>query len=189
MKHISLGENCFMQDLLARYDLAKESGIFSYLGCDISLVVKLIRDDFKNLLTNPSFYEDAIHKFDFKHYHINNKRTQASFARKIERFNQYTKDEVIFWYHYRNKDKLTFEQIIKLFEQFDQTINANAKYVIIIQITNQQEQKFEHAKVSKFNIIKCYDTNIWNGKKNYRGQTFYKQFDKLFYQYQILNKI
>lgn len=192
MIHISLGENCFTEYNLKYYRLTtRTSSVFSYMGSNIKLILRAIKDDFKNFLVNRSFYEDEKSKFSFLHYNLENKKTLSSFERKIKRFQSEIKNhKVVFWYHYRNKNILSMIEVIECFKEFDKIIGANAEYVILTQITDAKNKGFENIKISKFNIIKCYDSNPWIAN-NYQGNTFRKYFDQIFnrkYFNQIFNK-
>jgi len=189
MVHISLGENCLVQNLLLKKNLTQETLPFSYLYTDIRFVTEVINNGFRIFIERGVLNQYPEHKWRFFHYKMNRISTIDSFIRKINRFQSHLiNDQIVFWYNYRyNKDN-DINSLIKDFQAFDEQIKADAKYIILVQNINQKKQDFKHYQISKFNIIECYDQNIWEGE-NYDGKTFSEQFDKLLYEYKILNKL
>lgn len=206
-KHISLGENCFTQNLLKRYGLSSDAGVFSFVGCNIELINLILDDKFKNFL-NQDYYEYATfggqkclvnrfygkeksHHIRFPHHDIINcKSHNDSFVRKVNRFKDNIKSgNIVFWYNYRYIENDDVDLILSSFREFDNKIGGENRYVIFNQRIDREIKEFNHLKMGKFNIIECFDKNIWHGDSNYDGKTFKEQFDRLMNDYELLKKL
>jgi len=189
MTHISLGENCLTQDLLQRQGLTNDSSVFSYMHSNIRLINLILADEFEHFINNHLFYKYRDSHLELVHHNVKTRRTQASFKRKIERFqNTLKSNDIVFWYHHRERSALTLDDVFDAFEEFDQYSQNDAKYIILRREQKTSEKRFEHTNISKFNLIKCFDDDPWKGK-NYAGKTFYNHFNFLLNEYNLLNKL
>jgi hypothetical protein len=207
IKHISLGENCIIQKLLQIYGLSSDNGIFSSVYCDIELINSILDDKFLNFL-NQDYYEYVMignkkclanrfyvnekgQHIIFPHHQIfTNKNHKESLIRKIHRFKEdIERGGIVFWYNYRYNETNNIEYLLSHFKKFDKRVGGKNEYIILNQKINQENEGFNHLKIDNFNIIECFDKNIWHGDSNYDGRTFRKQFDLIINDCTILKSI
>jgi hypothetical protein len=211
--HISIGENCLTQNILNKYGLGGEHSCFSSCRSNIELITKIIDDDFKNFTNldfikfekiNNSFnggrnifYKNdsdifcptVFNGFEFTHHDIRNVKQKDSVLRKIQRFkNNMLNDNLVFWYHYRYSENNNIDRLLQLFEKFDRNFKT-AKYVIFYQDVSHNKNNFSHIKLKNFNLLKCFDGNIWSGEDNIFAKSFSGGFDEIFNDYKLIEKI
>lgn len=176
-------------------------------------MTKIIEDDFKHFL-DPNFvkfekinntfnggrnfyYKNDVdifcptvsNGFEFTHHNIANETQKESILRKVRRFkNSMLKENLIFWYHYRHNENKDINMLISLFEKFDYKFKS-AKYVILHQNTLKNDYNFKHTKIGKFNIIECFDDNVWSGADNIFAKTFQVGFYEMFNNYNLVDKL
>jgi hypothetical protein len=213
--HIALGENCLIDKLLDKYGLKEESYTFGSVRTNISINLQILKDDFKNFIAKKhlystwleedqknviknSFYtqtEDIFNEtvsthFEFTHHNVlENEKDRKSFNRKIDRLKKRLKsrDEIIFYYNYRNSPNNNLEKLLDLFREFTKQISrkyghTRIKYVIFYQNQNTETKHFKIKAIQNITLIECFDKQEWRGKKNVFAKSFSKQFDEIFAQ-------
>lgn len=143
------------------------------------------------------FCKSSVSGLEFAHHNILTcEKDRQSYERKVQRFKDIllVEKNIIFWYHYRWSPKNNLEVLQEIFNNFLNSLNeqyqANFKALIISQSLEVTPDKiFDFEQKNNLNTLVCYDSQTWNGDDNVFAKSFYNNFDLIFNNFDLVNKV
>jgi len=205
--HISLGENCLIDNLLKKYNMKTYSYPFGSCRSNIEYVIDIIQDDFCNFLDPRFLYRKTVNTtqelvknnfykqssniythgddFEFTHHdvHLNPEHIE-SIKRKVSRFNALNTatnvSPVYFYYYHRTNKHTDMAKLLSAFSKFEKLIKfQNYKIIILWQKLIGSDTPYTRTNSGKYIMFECNDPIRWEGT-NIGAQTFDTHFDTLF---------
>lgn len=182
---LSLGENCFIGNLIERFNLKTQVSPYCFSGCNIDHAIFLEETRYQTLivedplkinkdghvfnsaiLSDDLFSEQSSGGFLFGHHDIRFKRSRLSLQRKIGRMLE-LRDSLYpkaFLYHHRVNKNTNIPKIVAKIKKFS-SFYKNSSFALIYQnkISDSADRKLEINVIDGV-LVFCFHTkNTWHG--------------------------